>query len=91
MNATRFLTNLFAIAEQTDFAEWVAFRHAHPDVLCAFRFEDNNQGYTFPGVVVTYAPNRITVYKYYGAPAPSIYTCAESWAALQKIREYLDL
>jgi hypothetical protein len=91
MKSTIFLTGLFDIAHRTDFGEWVAFRHPDPDVLFAFRFDDNNQGHTFPPVVITYAPNRIAVHKYYGAFNPAIYEYDKAWEALRKVREYLGL
>jgi len=91
MKSTCFLRQLFAIADDTDFGEWIAFRHPNPDVLFSFRFDDNNHGCSFPPVVVTYSPDRIAVFKYYGSFHPSMFTAHSSWDALRSVREHLGM
>jgi hypothetical protein len=91
MKTQRFIVHLVAIADSTASGEWVSFRHPHPDVLHAFRFEDNSAGDCHPPAVVTISPDRIAVYDYYGAHHPSIYDGAHGWDALRRIEQRLGI
>ena len=89
MRLQDFCRRLFDTPRKMDHGYWSPFRDQQPDVVLAFRFEDQRCGTEGRPVCVLITPDMIFVESHYGAQNRHVFSRDKAWEALQCVEDHV--